>query len=238
MKRIGARRSHPFLRLLVRILLSLAACSVLLVLLFKWVPVRYTPLMLKRSIEYRADTSYHSRHEWVPLNGFSPELRKAAIQMEDRHFFLHHGLELAGIREEWAIHRSTGKPLDGHSTISQQTAKNVFTFASRTYLRKGVELWWTLLLEVIWGKQRILEVYLNVAETGKGLYGFEAAARTYYGIPANELNLEQALSLVLCLPNPRKYSPLDALTPERQEKYVRALRHIPEKEYPAWIEAR
>lgn len=240
MKKTGVpKKKGLFFRRLLGILFGLAFCCVLLVLLFKWVPVRYTPLMLVRSIEYRHDPSFHTRKTWVPLDQFSPVLLESVIQTEDRLFGRHHGFDFSAIRKMWKEHREEGAPIRGCSTISQQTAKNVFTFGSRSIVRKVVEAGWTLLIEWIWGKQRILEVYLNVVETGKGLYGIETAAQVYYGIPASELDVEQSLAIASCLHHPTRYSPLDELDDEARSKL--ALRkHWLElararNKFPSWI---
>ena len=135
--------------------------SVLLVTLLRWVPVRYTPLMLKRAFQFRSDDSYHREQKWVSLEDISPELIKAVIYCEDQKYWAHRGFDWEELEVMWQQHRLEGSPLRGCSTISQQTAKNVFTFATPTWARKAVEAWWTCLIEWIWGKNRILEVYLN-----------------------------------------------------------------------------
>jgi monofunctional biosynthetic peptidoglycan transglycosylase len=186
------------------------------VTLLKWVPVRYTPLMLKRAFQFRSEENYHSEQKWVSLEDIAPELIQAVIAAEDQRFWEHRGFDWTELQGMWRSHRQEGMPLRGCSTISQQTAKNVFTFATPTWGRKAVEAWWTFLIEAIWGKNRILEVYLNVAETGKGLYGVEAAAQYYFGIPSTELNLRQSVSIAVCLPSPMAahpdYLPVDART--------------------------
>ncbi len=194
--------------LFVRIPLWFILASLAVVTLLRWVPVRYTPVMLKRAFQFRNDTSYRTGQEWVSLEDFSPELINAVILSEDQKFYSHHGFDWAEINAMWKSHRKEGTRIRGCSTISQQTAKNVFTFGSPTVLRKAVEAWWTLLIEVIWGKNRILEVYLNVAETGRGLFGMETAAMEFYGIHASELDAKQAVSLAVCLPEPLKTTPV------------------------------
>ena len=194
--------------LFVRIPLWFILASLAAVTLLRWVPVRYTPVMLKRAFQFREDASYRTEQEWVSLEDISPELIKAVILSEDQKFYSHHGFDWAEIKAMWKSHRKEGTRIRGCSTISQQTAKNVFTFGSPTVLRKAVEAWWTLLIEVIWGKNRILEVYLNVAETGRGLFGMETAAMEFYGIHASELDAKQAVSLAVCLPEPLKATPV------------------------------
>ena len=217
----------------LRVPLWLVAASVLVVLLFKWVPVRYTPLMLKRSFQFREAKEYRTQKHWVPLKQISPHLIQAVVSCEDRSFFLHHGFDWPEIRKMVKAHRTEGKPLRGCSTISQQTAKNVFTLGSRTWARKAMEGYWTFLIERLWGKRRIMEVYLNVVETGKGLFGAEAATRYYYGKSARKLNRDQAVNLALCLPSPLERSPLQ-LGAKEQKRRVGIITGIGVIEYPYW----
>ena len=138
------------------------------------------------------------------------------------------------MRKMWKEHTEKGKKIRGCSTISQQTAKNVFTWGTQTWVRKAFEWYWTFLIETIWGKERIMEVYLNVAETGKGLYGVEAAAREFYGCQASELSRSQAVSIAVCLPSPLKYSPARPTGYLRKRQaQIRAL--IPKVAFPEWV---
>ena len=194
-------------RWLIKTPLLLVALSVALVTLLRWVPVRYTPVMLKRTIQFSGDGLYQSNMEWVPLEKISPELINAVVVAEDQRFYTHHGFDWSEIKSMWRAHRLEGAQMRGCSTLSQQTAKNVFTFGTPTIFRKVAEAYWTVLIELIWGKRRILEVYLNVAEMGRGLYGAEAASRYYYGVPAHRLDRKQAVSLAICLPQPLFLSP-------------------------------
>ena len=183
------------------------ALSLALVLLFKYVPVLYTPLMVKRTVEFRADDSYSFHRIWTPLDKISPNMVKAVIASEDNLFATHNGFDTEEVKKMYKAHVEKGKKIRGCSTISQQTAKNVFTFGSQNIARKAVEAWFTVLIEKIWGKERIMEVYLNVAETGIGTYGIQAAAQKYYGIDASKLSLTQSVDIALCLPNPLKRTP-------------------------------
>lgn len=187
--------------------LLLIIMSLGLVLTLRWVPVRYTPVMLKRAVQFRNDQNYRQEMTWVPLEEISPELISAVIAAEDQRYYNHHGFDWDEIISVWKEHCIDGAPLRGCSTLSQQTAKNVFTFGSPTVFRKVAETYWTVLIELLWGKRRILEVYLNVAETGCGLFGAEAAAHYYYGIPARRLDIKQAASLAVCLPRPLVWRP-------------------------------
>ena len=193
----------------VRIPFWFLLTSVALVALLRWVPVRYTPVMLKRAFQFRQEPGYRSEQEWVSLDEFSPELIKAVILAEDQKFWKHHGFDWAEMGMMWESHRQEGTRLRGCSTISQQTAKNVFTFCSPTVFRKGLEAWWTVMIEMIWGKERIIEVYLNVVEMGKGLYGMQTASRKYFGLPADELSAKESVCLAVSLPEPLRYSPLN-----------------------------
>ena len=188
--------------LFVRIPFWTVLLSLLLVTLLKWVPVRYTPLMLKRSVQHMKDKEFRTQQRWVLLESVSPEIIKAVIASEDNRFGEHHGFDWVEMEKMMDDHREKGKRIRGCSTISQQTAKNVFTFGTGTWARKAVESYWTVLIEKIWGKRRIMEVYLNVVETGPGLYGMEAAARQYYGIHAANIDRKQACAIAACLPAP------------------------------------
>ena len=215
--------------LFVRIPFWFLVSSVLLVTLLRWVPVRYTPLMLKRAFQFRSDDSYHREQKWVSLEDISPELIKAVIYCEDQKYWDHHGFDWEEMDAMWRQHRLEGSPLRGCSTISQQTAKNVFTFATPTWARKAVEAWWTCLIEWIWGKNRILEVYLNVAETGKGLYGMASAAEYFYGEPVSELGIGHAAALAIILPRPLKSSP-DNPSPSDRWRRGRVIQYLVERE--------
>ena len=220
-------------RLFVKLPFWLIVGSVILVTLLKWVPVWYTPLMLKRSVEYRKMEEFHTRQRWVSLEKMSPELIQAVIASEDNRFCEHKGFDWEEMDRMLKAHREKGKKLRGCSTISQQTAKNVFTFGSHTWARKALETYWTFLIEKIWGKQRIMEVYLNVAETGLGLYGMEAAARQYYGVHAKELNRPQASALAATLPAPLTRNPAHP-TDYFRKRQRQISNLIPNLSYPDW----
>ena len=230
------RRKNPVTRWLFRILCGLLACAVAAVLVFRWVPVRHTPLMLRRSLTFRADSTWCTQQIWIPVEQVSPDLIKAVILAEDRYFFQHHGFDFDEMRDMWELHRKEGAPLKGCSTISQQTAKNVFTFGTHTWSRKVLETGWTLLIEALWGKERILEVYLNVAEWGRGIYGIEAASRCWYGVPASALGPDEAVSLATNLRAPLRLSPLDASDPQREALKQKLKTRMETKELPDWID--
>lgn len=181
--------------------------SLLLVTILKWIPVSYTPLMLAREIHNIGNNTTKAKHQWVSLDEISEDMIKAVVSAEDQKFFWHNGFDFDEISRMGRQHMFDGSPVRGCSTISQQTAKNCFTFCSHTWLRKGFEAYYTVLIEKIWGKRRILEVYLNVAEMGPSVFGAEAAAKRYYHISASELTMADAASLACCLPNPNHRDP-------------------------------
>ena len=177
------------------------------VVFFRFVPVPVTPLMLIRSVEQlMAGQKIQMKHTWVSIDAISKNLALAVICSEDQNFMNHFGLDIKAIeRSVEASKKGTGR-LRGASTISQQTAKNVFLWPDRSWVRKGLEVYFTLLIEIIWNKQRILEVYLNSIEMGKGIYGAQAASRHYFKKDAANLSRTQAAAIAAVLPNPRKYS--------------------------------
>lgn len=188
------------------LLLFLFVSSLLVVVAYKFVPVYYTPLMLARQVEqFRADKPVKIRHEWVPLEKIAQPLVQAVVASEDNLFLEHNGFDFDQI-EKAREEAKAGKRVRGASTISQQTAKNVFLFPVKSYLRKGVEAYFTLLIEWIWGKERIMEVYLNSIETGNGLFGAEAVARAHFDKPAYELTKREAALIAATLPNPRRFN--------------------------------
>ena len=220
--------------ILVRIPFWFVVASLVWVTLLKWVPVRVTPLMVRRSVQFAKVDGFHTRQYWKPLEEISPEMMKAVIASEDNRFGDHNGFDWKEMGLMWKEHFEKGKKIRGCSTISQQTAKNVFTWGTQTWVRKAFEWYWTFLIETIWGKERIMEVYLNIAETGKGLYGVEAAAREYFGAHAADLTRSQAVAIAVCLPSPLKSSPASPTPYQRKrQQQVRSL--IPKVAYPDWI---
>lgn len=196
-----------FLRIvLLYIPLLLLGLSVLWVVALKWIPVVRTPLMDIRAREFRGDDGYKCRKDWVKLENISDNLVMAVLSSEDSRFLDHNGFDMVEIRNA-VNERKSGKRVRGASTISQQTAKNVFLTPSRTMFRKALEAYFTVLIEKIWGKRRIMEVYLNVVELGKGIYGAEAAAQYYYKVPASKLSANESAMLAACLPSPLKRNP-------------------------------
>jgi len=190
--------------------------SPLWVLSYKWINVPATPLMGIRKLQ--SQQKHTIQHRWVPLHQISKELQLAVICSEDQRFVEHSGFDKKAIKKAIADHKS-GKKLRGASTISQQTAKNVFLWPQRSWVRKGLESYFTFLIESFWTKERILEIYLNSIEMGNGIYGAEAAAQFWYNKSATGLNQEEAAAIAAILPNPRKYlaTPASAYTQKRKE---------------------
>lgn len=190
---------------MVKITISFVIVSVVSVILFRWIPIPFTPLMVIRSVEQLADGKKAVfEHQWVPLDKISNNLAKAVIVSEDQKFIQHFGFDIEAIEKAFEGNQR-GKKIKGGSTITQQTAKNVFLWPQRSYIRKGFEMYFSLLIEVFWSKERILEVYLNSIEMGNGIYGAEAAAQHWFRKPAAKLTKYEAASIAAILPNPRKY---------------------------------
>jgi monofunctional glycosyltransferase len=175
------------------------------VVICRFVPVFITPLMLIRSVESiaKGEAPKNSK-KWVSIDEISPNMVQAVMASEDDLFMTHHGFSFEAISKAFE-HNQKGKRIRGGSTISQQTAKNVFLFPQRSYVRKAFEAYFTVLIELIWGKQRIMEVYLNVIEMGKGIYGVEAASEEHFGVKASQLTKNQAALIAATLPNPRRF---------------------------------
>lgn len=182
-----------------------AAGSVLLVAAFRWLPVPVTSFMIQDRIAALREERGGPRpaHDWVPWAGISRHAAVAVIAAEDQKFLDHDGFDLAAIDRAWTD-AQRGRRLRGASTISQQVAKNLFLWAGQSWLRKGFEAWFTLWIEALWSKQRILEVYLNSAEFGRGVWGIQAASRHFFRKPAARLNRHEAALLAAVLPNPKR----------------------------------
>jgi monofunctional biosynthetic peptidoglycan transglycosylase len=185
--------------------LGAVAASVLAVLLFRWVPVPLTSFMLQDRVASLADDQgWRFSHDWVPWEEISPHAALAVVAAEDQKFPLHQGFDLEAI-DKALTDAERGRRARGASTISQQVAKNLFLWPGRSWFRKGLEAWFTVLIEVLWPKQRILEVYLNSAEFGRGVWGVEAASQRFFGRPARRLNPHQAALLAAVLPSPKRF---------------------------------
>ena len=218
-RRSGKKTSQPLLKrissLLSKILLWFLLVSVLWVLVYRFVNPPITLLMVVRNIERKADgRPFKTNKEWVDFENISDNMKRAAVSSEDQLFLSHVGFDLKAIEKAYE-NNNKGKKIKGGSTISQQTAKNVFLWPGRSWLRKGFEAYFTLLIEILWSKERILEVYLNVIEMGDGIYGAEAASQEYYGKSCKSLTRAQAALIAACFPNPLRWSP------EKPTKYIK-----------------
>ncbi len=194
-------------RLALRIIIIFFGSSVLLAFCYRFVSPVATPLMLIRC--WQQITSHQSlklSKKWISVESVSPYMIQAVIASEDNRFMEHYGFDFEAIKKARQMNQKR-KKVFGASTISQQTAKNIFLWPQRSYLRKGLEVYFTLLIEILWSKQRIMEMYLNNIETGKGIYGVEAAAHEYFQKSASMLTKSEAAYIASILPNPRKWDP-------------------------------
>lgn len=174
-----------------------------MVVFYRFAPVRLTPLMLLRKLEaFDHGERLTLKHDWVPIEHISPDMISSVIDSEDARFYEHGGFSYEDMLDAFYRNKRYGCIMAGGSTISQQTAKNVFCTPARTYTRKLFEAYFTILIELIWGKQRILEVYLNVIELGDGIFGVESAAQEYFSTSALYLNYRQSESLTSVIPCP------------------------------------
>jgi monofunctional biosynthetic peptidoglycan transglycosylase len=196
--------------LLVKFILVFFIVSIGSVILFRFLPVPITPLMVIRLTEQVFyNKPFVLKKDWCNLEQMGVNIQKAVIAAEDQKFEEHSGFDFDAIRKAQEYNkRHKGKKMKGASTISQQTAKNVFLWPSRSWIRKGFEVYFTFLIELFWSKDRILEVYLNVIETGDGIYGSEAAAMEYFNHTSQHLSEREAALIAAVLPNPRKWSPV------------------------------
>jgi monofunctional biosynthetic peptidoglycan transglycosylase len=193
----------------LKIMLWFFILSIGITALYRFVPVPLTPLMVIRLYEQAKDEKKELRlhRDWISIQKVSKHVPQAVVAAEDQKFLQHRGFDLDAMKKAWEGNKQ-GKRIKGASTISQQTAKNVFLWPGRTLLRKGLEAYFTFLIETIWSKERIMEVYLNVIEMGEGVYGIEAAAQSNFNKPASDLSKNEAALIAAVLPNPRRWSPV------------------------------
>lgn len=198
-------------RILFRICLGFLGLSIFSVIIFRFIPIPITPLMILRCMEQFTEGKDLALHkDWTCLEKISPVMPLAVIAAEDQNFEEHFGFDLEAIKKAESYNdKHKGKRLKGASTISQQTAKNLFLWPSRSWIRKGFEVYFTFLIEVLWSKKRIMEVYLNVIETGNGIYGVEAASQIYFKKPSSKLSINESARLAAILPNPLNWSPVN-----------------------------
>jgi monofunctional biosynthetic peptidoglycan transglycosylase len=196
-----------FARWVLGIALLSAALSAGAVLLLRWINPPYSAFMAETQIQawVHHDQSYVFRHDWAGLAHISPNLPLAVVASEDQKFPEHHGFDVEAIEKAYALNQHRHR-VHGASTISQQVAKNLFLWSGRSYFRKGLEAWFTVLIEACWPKRRILEIYLNIAEFGYGTYGAEAAAQRFFHKSAARLTRSDAAVLAAVLPNPERFS--------------------------------
>lgn len=196
---------------LITLVVSFVIFSCVLVVVYKYVPPPITPLMMIRPIEgIFSGKTVGIDKDWVSYDEISPNIFRAVIASEDKKFLRHDGFDWKAIENAKQYNeRQKGKKLRGASTITMQTAKNAFLWQGRNYIRKGLEAYFTVLIEAVWGKKRILEVYVNVIEWGDGVYGVEAASQKYFNKSAKDLSKQEAALLAAVLPNPRRWSPAE-----------------------------
>ncbi len=220
-------------RFFFKVLLWFFGLSLFFVVLFKFVPIPFTPLMVIRAIENKVSgKEVFFSHDWEPIENISMNLQKAVIASEDGTFLKHNGFDFVAMQKAYKSNER-GRRIKGGSTISQQTAKNVFLWQGRSYVRKGLEAYFTVLIEIIWGKERIMEVYLNSIEMGNGVYGAQAAAEHWYRKEAAGLTPKQAAGIAAILPNPRKYAATSSSSyiNRRKAKIVRVMRTVGKIDY-------
>ncbi|WP_316814041.1 monofunctional biosynthetic peptidoglycan transglycosylase [Pedobacter heparinus] len=220
-----SRKSGPSLfkrivSVVTRVFLWFLMVSVLWVLAYRFINPPITLLMVLRNIERKTDGKPGKMEkEWVDFEDISDNMKRAAVSAEDQLFLKHIGFDVKAIEKAFQTNKK-GKKVKGGSTISQQTAKNVFLWPGRSWVRKGFEAYFTLLIEMLWSKERILEVYLNVIEMGDGIYGAGAAAQAYFGKSCTRLSRSQAALIAACFPNPRRW------TPKRPTQYIKHRQYL------------
>lgn len=218
-----------------KVVLYFFIISIALTIIYRFVPPPVTFLMLQRVVEQKIDgDKIKLERDWVPIEDISTFMQRAVIASEDQHFITHWGFDLEAIEKAYNSNKKS-KRVKGGSTISQQTAKNIFLWPARSYIRKALEAYFTILIEVFWSKERILEVYLNSIEMGKGVYGIEAAAQHYFNKSAKELSKRESAAIAAILPNPIKWSASkpNAYIQKRQFRILKKMKYIPK---PNWVE--
>ena len=211
------------------IVVAFFASTILVVVWYKFVPVWVTPLMVIRSVENVSEgKSPFWHHTWTSLDNMSPDMPVAVMASEDQRFLMHHGFDFDAIQQAAKRNKEAGKKKYGASTISQQTAKNVFLWPGRSWVRKGFEMYFTVLIEFVWGKERIMEVYLNSIEMGEGIYGVSAVAEEHFDKQPQDLSKRDCALIAATLPNPRKFSSKEpsAYMKKRQKQIVREMNFV------------
>jgi len=208
-------RFGKVLRVLRNLLIIFLIITILPVIIYKWVNPPVTPLMIIRKFQ-----GNDIKKDWMPIEKMTTDLPQAAVAAEDDGFMTHHGFDMDALKQAYKKNQQNPDMIRGGSTISQQTAKNVFLWPHRDYVRKALEAWFTVLIEFIWGKERIMEVYLNVVEMGEGIYGMEAASQEYFKKPASKISRQQAAGLIAVLPNPHIYKVVNPSAYTQRYKYA------------------
>lgn len=222
-------------KLILRIVVAFFASTILSVVALRFIPVWFTPLMFIRCYEQlKEGRELRMTHHWVSLDEISENMPVAVMASEDARFLSHHGFDFKAI--ESAAKRNIQHPEKrrlGASTISQQTAKNVFLWPGRSWIRKGFEVYFTSLIELMWSKERIMEVYLNSIETGEGIYGVEAIANENWGLHADQLSKSQCALIAVTLPNPRQFSSKhpSAYMQKRQKRILHEMKFVKFKDH-------
>ena len=223
-QRAKVKAKHPLFKRIInittKVFVYFLLVSVFWVIALRFINPPITLLMVLRNIERKSEGKpFKTEKEWVKFEDISDNMKRAAVSAEDQLFLKHIGFDLKSIEKAFA-NNARGKKVKGGSTISQQTAKNVFLWPGRSWVRKGFEAYFTLLIEIFWSKERILEVYLNLIEMGDGIYGAEAAAQAYYGKSCKKLSRNQAALIASCFPNPRRWTPKNATPYIRHRQYL------------------
>lgn len=217
-------------KIIIRVVAAFFASTILAVIVLRFVPVWVTPLMMIRCVEQSNEgRSLKLHHHWVSLDKMSPHMPVAVMASEDQRFLLHHGFDYDAIQKAAKRNLKGGKNKLGGSTITQQTAKNVFLWPGRSWVRKGLEAYFTALIELFWSKQRIMEVYLNSIEMGDGIYGLDAVAEYHFGTTADRLSRSDCSLIAATLPNPRRFSSREpsAYMRQRQRRIEHEMKFIP-----------
>lgn len=196
---MASKKFNYWFRKTWKVIVILFFAQLIYIVLLKWVDPPITLTQLSNWMDGNG-----MKRDYVDIDDMSPNVRLAVIASEDQLFPDHNGFDMTSIKQAWMERSKKHKRVRGASTISQQVAKNVFLWQGKSWIRKGLEAYTTFMIELIWGKKRILEMYLNVSEMGKGVFGIEAASRSYFNKPARKLNRTEAAMIVACLPNPKK----------------------------------
>ena len=211
------------------IVVAFFASTILVVVWYKFMPVWITPLMVTRCMEQVGDGHFPTLHHgWVSIENVPAEMASAVMASEDQRFLTHHGFDFDAIQKAVKRNKAAGKNKFGASTISQQTAKNVFLWQGRSWLRKGLEMYFTILIEFVWGKERIMEVYLNSIEMGDGIYGVKAVARENFDKNVENLSKSDCALIAATLPNPRRFSSKEpsAYMKKRQRQILAQMKFV------------